>query len=77
MEQPVLISYMRVSKADGSQTLDLQQERSQVLALAPPHSETGVHWMAAPITPSDRLTSLHSGARLLNQGRRRAAVVVS
>jgi hypothetical protein len=35
-EQPVLIGYMRISKADGSQTLDLQRD-----ALLASHVEPG------------------------------------
>ena len=33
-EQPVLIGHMRVSKADGSQTLDLQRDTLPAAVLA-------------------------------------------
>jgi hypothetical protein len=37
VEQPVLIGYMRVSKADGSQTLDLQRDALLAAGVAPGH----------------------------------------
>src|SRR3954462_492460 len=36
-EQPVLIGYMRVSKADGSQTLDLQRDALLAAGVEPGH----------------------------------------
>ena len=36
-EQPVLIGYMRVSKADGSQTLDLQRDALLAAGIEPGH----------------------------------------
>src|SRR5215218_2466380 len=36
-EQPVLIGYMRVSKADGSQTLDLQRDALLAAGVEPEH----------------------------------------
>src|SRR3954465_4006392 len=37
VEQPVLIGYMRVSKADGSQTLDLQRDALIAAGVEPGH----------------------------------------
>ena len=37
MEHPVLIGYMRVSKADGSQTLDLQRDALLAAGVEPGH----------------------------------------
>jgi hypothetical protein len=37
VEQPVLIGYMRVSKADGSQTLDLQRDALLAASVEPGH----------------------------------------
>src|SRR3954462_4345665 len=37
VEQPVLIGYMRVSKADGSQTLDLQRDALLAAGVEPGH----------------------------------------
>ena len=37
MEHPVLIGYMRVSKADGSQTLDLQRNALLAAGVEPGH----------------------------------------
>src|SRR5215213_8567937 len=36
-EQPMLIGYMRVSKADGSQTLDLQRDALLAAGVEPGH----------------------------------------
>src|SRR4051794_16851416 len=36
-QQPVLIGYMRVSKADGSQTLDLQRDALLAAGVEPGH----------------------------------------
>src|SRR4051794_24788929 len=36
-EQPVLIGYMRISKADGSQTLDLQRDALLATGVEPGH----------------------------------------
>src|SRR4051794_11776231 len=36
-EQPVLIGYMRVSKADGSQTFDLQRDALLAAGVEPGH----------------------------------------
>ena len=40
MEHPVLIGYMRVSKADGSQTLDLQRDALLAAGVEPGHLYT-------------------------------------
>src|SRR4051794_6945298 len=41
MEQPVWIGYMRVSKADGSQTLDLQRDALLAAGVEPGHPGLG------------------------------------
>src|SRR3954453_11617663 len=50
MEQPVLIGYMRVSKADGSQALDLQR----IADSSSPPSPVG----SAPVPESDRYSTV-------------------
>src|SRR3954449_5477773 len=79
-EQPVLIGYMRVSKADGSQTLDLQRDAllaasgnrrvPQAQGKAQPHRP---HDVGPSLVSPERRKKCMSGIKRLPGGERRKA----
>ncbi len=71
VEQPVLIGYIRVSKADGSQTLDLQRDALHAGA----HSQsahatklTNRSVRSSSVTSSNSIAVGSPGARILGYG---------